>query len=197
MATSKEAMLDRRLSDKSTFQHRSLTMKNTFPKFSPRIIVAAVALSLGLAASAFAISPRGDEHCGGPGAGMHGQRMEQGIKEMSRLHDELKLDARQEALWKTAEQAGNDNMAGMRERFSKQREDNLALLKQPGADLRAVLKRMDELKAEGQKQHEANRDRWLTVYDSLNAEQKEKARLFFLGKMERMEHGGPRGPGRG
>ena len=35
------------------------------------------------------------------------------------------------------------------------------------------------------------------VYDSLNAEQKEKARLFFLGKLERMEHGGPRGPGRG
>ena len=172
-------------------------MKNSFTKFSPRIIVAAVALSLGLAASAFAMPPRGGEQCGGPGAGMPGQRMEHGMKEMSRLHDELKLDARQEALWKVAEQAGKDNMAGMRERFSKQREENLALLKQPGADLRAVLKRMDELKAEGQKQHEANRDRWLTVYDSLNAEQKEKARLFFLGKLERMERGGPRGPGRG
>ena len=171
-------------------------MKNTFPKFSPRIVVTAVALSLGLAASAFALSPRGGEQCG-PGPGMPGQRMEHAMKEMSRLHDELKLDARQEALWKVAEQAGKDNMAGMRERFSKQREENLALLKQPGADLRAVLKRMDELKAEGQKQHEANRDRWLTVYDSLNAEQKEKARLFFLSKLQRMEHGGPRGPGRG
>lgn len=172
-------------------------MKNSFPKFSPRIIVAAVALSLGLAASAFAVSQRGGEHCGGPGAGMHGQRMEQGMKEMSRLHDELKLDARQDALWKVAEQAGKDNMASMRDRFSKQREENLSLLKQPGADLRSLLKRMDELKAEGQKQHEANRERWLTVYDSLNAEQKEKARLFFLGKLERMGHGGPRGPGRG
>ena len=127
---------------------------------------------------------------------MPGQRMEHGMKEMSRLHDELKLDTRQEALWKTAEQAGKDNMSGMRERFSKQREDNLALLKQPGADLRTVLERMDELKAEGQKQHEANRERWLTVYDSLNADQKEKARLFFLGKLERMERGGPRGPSR-
>ncbi|MBK7424085.1 MAG: periplasmic heavy metal sensor [Propionivibrio sp.] len=171
-------------------------MKNSFPKFSPRIIVAAVAISLGLAASAFAVSQRGGEHCG-PGAGMPGQRMEHGMKEMSRLHNELKLDAKQEALWKDAEQAGKDNMASMRERFSKQREENLSLLKQPGADLRAVLKRMDELKAEGKKQHEANRDRWLTVYDSLNAEQKEKARLFFLGKLERMERGGPRGPGRG
>ena len=172
-------------------------MKTTFQKFSPRIIVAAVALSLGLAASAFAMSPRGGEQCGGPGAGMHGQRMAHGMKEMSRLHDELKLDTRQEALWKTAEQAGKDNMSGMRERFSKQREDNLALLKQPGADLRAVLKRMDDLKAEGQKQREASREQWLTVYDSLNAEQKEKARLFFLSKLERMGHGGPRGPGRG
>lgn len=172
-------------------------MKNTFPKFSPRIIVAGVAISLGLAASAFAMSPRGGELCGGPGAGMHGQRMAHGMKEMSRLHDELKLDARQEALWKEAEQAGKDNMSGMRERFSKQREDNLALLKQPGADLRAVLKRMDDLKAEGQKQREASREQWLTVYDSLNAEQKEKARLFFLSKLERMGHGGPRGPGRG
>ena len=81
-------------------------MKNTFPKFSPRIIVAGVAISLGLAASAFAMSPRGGELCGGPGAGMHGQRMAHGMKEMSRLHDELKLDARQEALWKEAEQAG-------------------------------------------------------------------------------------------
>jgi len=171
-------------------------MKNSFPKFSPRIIVAAVALSLGLAASAFAVSQRGGEHCG-PGAGMHGQRMAHGMKEMSRLHDELKLDARQEALWKVAEQAGKDNMAGMRERFGKQREENLSLLKQPGADLRAVLKRMDELKAEGQKHREASREQWLTVYDSLNAEQKEKARLFFLSKLERMGHGGPRGPGRG
>lgn len=171
-------------------------MKTTFQKFSPRVIVTAVALSLGLAASAFAVSPRGGEQCG-HGHGMHGQRMEHRMKEMSRLHDELKLDARQEALWKQAEQASKDNMTGMRERFSKQREENLSLLKQPGADLRAVLKRMDELKAEGQKQHEANRDRWLTVYDSLNAEQKEKARLFFLSKLERMEHGRPRGPGRG
>ena len=164
-------------------------MKNTFPKFSPRIVVTAVALSLGLAASAFALSPRGGEQCG-PGPGMPGQRMEHAMKEMSRLHDELKLDARQDALWKDAEQAGKDNMAGMRERFSKQREENLSLLKQPGADLRAVLKRMDELKAEGQKQHEANRDRWLTVYDSLNAEQKEKARLFIKTGMERAERMG-------
>ena len=50
---------------------------------------------------------------------------------------------------------------------------------------RAVLKRMDDFRADAQKQREAGRDRWLAVYDSLNAEQKEKARVFFVDKMER------------
>ena len=163
-------------------------MKN----YSPRLIVAAVAL--GLAATAFAM-PRGGEQCG-PGAGMHEQRMGHGMKAMSRLHDELKLDARQDALWKDAEKAGRDNMIAMRERMPKQREEMLAQISQPGADLRVVLKRMDEFRAEGQKQHEASRDRWLAVYDTLNAEQKEKARLFFKSKLERIGHHGQRGADR-
>ena len=171
-------------------------MKTSFSKFSPRIVVAAVALSLGLAATAFAMSPRGAEHCG-PGTGMHASHMDRGMKEMSRLRDDLKLDAKQEALWKEAEKASQDNRSTMRDRFSKQRDETKAMLDKPGADLRAVLKRMDELKAEGQKQHEADRDRWLTVYDSLNAEQKEKARLFFKSKMERMDRHGQRGASKG
>lgn len=168
-------------------------MNAKFSRFSPRLVVAAVALSLGLAATAFAM-PRGGEGCG---TGMYERHMKHGMKEMSRLHDDLKLDARQEALWQAADKAGKENMDGMRERFRKQREETQALLNQPGADLRAVAKRMDELKAEGQKRHEASRDRWLAVYDALNAEQKEKARLFFKSKLERMEHFGQRGPGRG
>ncbi|MFZ4535803.1 periplasmic heavy metal sensor [Propionivibrio sp.] len=169
-------------------------MNTRFSKFSPRIIVAAVALSLGLAATAFAMSPRGAEQCG---AGMHASRMDHGMKGMSRLHDDLKLDAKQEALWKEAEKAGQDNRSTLRDRFSKQREETLSMIDKPGADLRAVLKRMDELRAEGQKQHQADRDRWLTVYDSLNAEQKEKARLFFKSKLEGKDRHNQRGAGRG
>ena len=161
-------------------------------KYSPRFVIAVAAL--GLAASAFAM-PRGGEHCG-PGTDLPGQHMAHGMKEMSRLHDDLKLDAKQEVLWKDAEKAGKDNMASLRERMPKQRAETLALLSQPGADLRVVLKRMDELRAEGQKQHEANRDRWLAVYDTLSAEQKEKARLFFKNKLERSERYGQRGSDR-
>jgi uncharacterized membrane protein len=91
-----------------------------------------------------------------------------------------------------------DNMGGMRDHMGKQREAALATLSQPGADLRAVLKQMDEAREAGRKQREAGRERWLAVYDSLNPDQKEKARLFFKSMIERMEHrhAGRGGPGR-
>jgi hypothetical protein len=55
---------------------------------------------------------------------------------------------------------------------------------------------MYELREAGRKQREAGRDRWLAVYDSLDAAQKEKARLFFKSKLEHMPQGGPfGGPG--
>ena len=72
------------------------------------------------------------------------------------------------------------------------RDELKAMLDQPGADLRAVAKRMDDLRADGMKQREAVRERWLAFYDSLNGEQKEKARLFFKSGMERMERMGDR-----
>ena len=63
-----------------------------------------------------------------------------------------------------------------------------------GADLRDVTKCMDDFRAEGQKLHQENRDRWFAVYDTLNPEQKEKVRVFFKGMSERMgkmgRHGG-------
>lgn len=163
---------------------------------SPRSIIATSALAFGLATSAFAVPPQGDAP-NAPGSGMHQRYMRYGMKEMSRLHDELKLDAKQEALWQEAAKASKDAVGSMRERFRKHHEEMQALLNQPGADLRAVAKRMDEFRAEGQKLHEANRDRWLTVYDSLNADQKEKARVFFKNRLDRMDRGGQRGPGRG
>jgi periplasmic protein CpxP/Spy len=158
---------------------------------SPRLLLVAVATSFGLAASAFAMPPMGDAP-NGPAGRMNERHMARGIKEMSRLHDELKLDAKQEALWKAAETASGEGRTGMRERFSKHHQEIQNLLNQSGADLRAVAKRMNEFKAEGQKLHEANLERWLSVYDSLNAEQKEIARLFFKTKFERFNHSGPR-----
>jgi Spy/CpxP family protein refolding chaperone len=147
-----------------------------------KTLAIAAALTLGAAATAFAVAPPEGRHCS-PGQGM-AQGMAHGMKEMSRLHASLKLDANQEALWQEAEQVAKEHMGGMREKMQKQREAALATLSQPGADLRAVMKQMDEARNAGHQQHEADRERWLTVYDSLNPEQKEKARLFFKSRME-------------
>lgn len=161
-------------------------------RISAKTLLVAAALTLGAAATAFAVAPPDRGRCAADRDMSH--RMQHGMKEMGRLHGDLKLDAKQEALWQEAEKAGKNTMGGMREQMQKQREAALATLNQPGADLRAVLKQMDEARDAGRKQHEANRDRWLAVYDSLNTEQKEKARLFFKDKLERMEH--MRGAGR-
>ena len=165
--------------------------------FSPRMLAATLALSLGLAANSFAM-PRG-EH---PGLGMNmpGHHVMYHGRAMTRLHDDLKLDAQQEALWKDAETFAQQHRDTMRDQFRKQHDEIKAMLDQPGADLRAVAKRMDDLKADGLKQRGAVRDRWLADYDSLNPEQKEKARLFFKTGAERMERKAKQGkdrPGRG
>ena len=162
-------------------------------KLTPRVLVSALILALGVGGAAYAMSP---ERCGPPGGRME-QRMEYHMKEMSRLHDELKLNARQESLWQDAEQFSRSTMREMGDRMRKQREETLAMVSKPGADLRAVFKQMDELRDAGRKQHEAARDRWLAVYDALDAAQKEKARLFFKSKLERMRpdgHGRPGAP---
>ncbi len=165
-------------------------------RFSPRLLVTALALSLGLAASAYAM-PRGGHP--GPYTGMPGQHEMYHTRAMDRLHGELKLDEKQEALWKEADKFSKDSRAAVRDRMLRQRDEIKSMLDQPGADLRAVAKRMDDLKAEHQKSMIEVRDRWLTVYDSLNAEQKDKVRLFFKSGMERMERTprhGKGGPGR-
>ena len=145
-------------------------------------------LSLGLAAGGFA-AQWGYHH----GKGTGDSRVMASVfhpHAFERLRDELKLDARQEALWKEARDFVHGQRDAMREHFRKERAEIGTLLDQPGADLRAVAKRMDELRAEGLKQRDAVRERWFAVYDSLDAGQKEKARLFFKSGAEWMQHAG-------
>lgn len=156
-------------------------------KLSLRVV--ALILVLGAGGAAFAMNP---ERCGG---GRMEQRMEYHLKEMSGLHRELKLDAKQDALWQDAEQFARSSLRDMGERMRKQREEVLTTVSKPGADLRAVVQQMDALRDAGRKQHAAVADRWLAVYDSLDAAQKEKARLFFKGRIERMGEGARFGPG--
>ena len=166
--------------------------------FSPCILATVAALSIGFAASSYAAPPDARP---GPGAcwGMmgHGHQMFGYGRGMERLHDELKLDEKQEALWKEARDFGNEHRRSMFDRFRKHHDEFRGMLDQPGADLRDITKRMDDLRDQGFQERNAVRDRWLSVYDSLSSGQKEKVRLFFKDKMERMEHFKDEGRGRG
>jgi Spy/CpxP family protein refolding chaperone len=158
--------------------------------FSPRVLVAALVLSLGAGGAAFAMSP---ERCGAGGRMEH--RMGYHMQDLSRLQGDLKLDAKQQALWQDAEQFSKSGMVERREQMRRQRDEALATVSKPGADLRAVLKQMNEMQEAGRQHREASSERWLKVYDSLDATQKETARLFFKSKLETMGKGGR--PGRG
>jgi uncharacterized membrane protein len=169
---------------------------------APRTLAAILTLSLAFAAGgSFAAPTRGEGHGmrqGAPHAHATAPMFHQ--RALVRLHDELKLDAQQEALWKEAQSFVREHHDAIRARWHKDQAEIKSLLDQPGVDLRAVAKRMDELRAEGLKQRDTIRDRWFAVYDSLGAGQKEKARLFFKENLERMEHFAERAkerPGRG
>lgn len=162
--------------------------------FSPRRVVAALALALGVSAGAYAATPPAGESPSqragmsaeqrmGSMQGTYGLRSMRGIM---RLHDELKLDARQEALWTDAVKSARESMTGTHQRLRKEREETLAQLNQPGADLRTLLTRTDEVRADAQKQRLAVREHWLVVYDALSAEQREKVRVFFKDRFARM-----------
>lgn len=172
-------------------------MKPSFQSRTPCMLAAALALSFGLASGAFAEPPCGDRwhHHGSRGTShkhWYGHGSHHGgwwLGFSQRLHDELKLDAKQEALWREARQFVKDSLDGSYERLRKHHDEIAALLNQPDADLRAVAKRMDDLRAERQKRRDAVRERWLSVYDALSPGQKEKVRLFLKDRIERHGHG--------
>ena len=164
---------------------------------APRRLVAALAIALGVSAGAYAAtSPVGEapsqrasmsaEQRMRGMSDMHGAHGLHSMRSIMRLHDELKLDARQEALWSDAVKNARESMSGTQERRRKEREETLAQLKQPGTDLRTLITRTDEVHAEAQKQRLAAREHWLVVYDALSAEQREQVRVFFKDRFARM-----------
>lgn len=144
-------------------------------------IVATTLLSFGLVATASTMTrTRKPVRIANEKSAIHG------LNEMSRLHDELKLDARQETLWYKAEKGDWDNMAENRQCFRKQYEDVLRMLRQPDPELLSETSSVGE-----QIIPDARRDRWMSVYDALDPGQKETALRFFQNKLERMECFGP------
>lgn len=94
-------------------------------------------------------------------------------------------------LWNKAEKAGWGNIGNVQACLKKQRAETLILLAQPGADMRSIARCLDDLKSEQEQLCAANRERWLKVYDALNADQKERVRLFFKTRLERAEPAEP------
>ncbi len=169
---------------------------------TPRVLLSTLVLSLGLAVGAgYAAGPRGDcpvmgAPAGGHGMGMGGMGMHQPMfhgRGMMRLHDELKLDAKQEALWNDAMSFARDNGGAMRDRMIKEHEEIKAMLDKPGTDLHAVSKRMDDMRTQGMAMRSALHERWFSVYDALNPQQKEQVRVYFKDGMDGMRQGGHRG----
>ena len=79
-------------------------------KLSPKLFLATSAIALGIATSALAM-PFGGH--GMDDGGRSGQHMMFGSKGMTRLHDDLKLDAKQEAAWQQADKASKDAMVAI------------------------------------------------------------------------------------
>ena len=98
--------------------------------YSARLFLAAAALSFGLAASAQAM-PRGEHP--GPGMGMPGHHAMVHGRAVNRLHDELKLDAKQEAQWKEAEKFSQDPSGNCRAPTSWWRPASRAVAPSPAS----------------------------------------------------------------
>jgi Spy/CpxP family protein refolding chaperone len=170
---------------------RFSTIEEIFMKrlITPRALAAILVLSSGLAAgSSFAGDHHGKWFGGTPAVAsiFHGRAF-------ARLHDELKLDAQQEALWKEAGAFAREQRDAMRARLAEDHAEIKALLERPESDLRAVAQRADELRAEGMKLRDAVRERWFAVYDALGAKQKETVRQFFKDGAARLDGFGERG----
>lgn len=155
-------------------------------KLFPRVIATTMILAVGSAGQAWATSP---DHCE-PDFARAEHRMAHTMRQVARLHEDLKLDAQQEALWKQAEQSSRTSMRELHDKMREQHQRNMAAINQPGADLRAMVRQFDAGRDAVLRQRDANRELWLAVYDSLDAVQKEKARLFLKNRLEQQERGG-------
>ena len=156
-------------------------------EFSLQRVVAVVFVSLGIAASAFAHPGHGhgDGKDDKSSAKVVMQKKGAFLKELAQLREDLKLDAKQEALWTEATDFHKAGRKNIRERMRAHHEEMKKLTAQPGVDVRAMFKRVDEFEAELRESRLQQRERLLKAYEALTGEQKEKVRLFFTERFER------------
>lgn len=133
-------------------------------------IIATALLSFGLVARASLMhQSRTPLHAANGGKPVHG------LNELARLHDELKLDTRQETLWHKAEKGDWSDPSEECDCLRKRYEAILGMLSEPAAD------------PQSGNVPEARHGRWMAVYETLGPEQKKVASQFYKTKLEQLE----------
>jgi hypothetical protein len=126
----------------------------------------------------------------------------EGVHGFGRLHKQLNLNPQQEELWQKAQAAQRDAVKALRAKGEETRTKLRAEIDKPGADLKAFAQLRDQLREQTRAEAEASRQQvraaWFSVYDSLDAAQREQVRVAIRDGMDRMGHrgmrrGGPRG----
>src|SRR4029077_5306244 len=125
-----------------------------------------------------------------------GSASPEGVHGFGRLHKQLNLNSQQEQLWQKAQAAQRDAFKARRETGEETRAKLRTEIDKPGADLKQFAQLRDQLReqmrAEGEASRQQVRTAWFSVYDSLDATQREQVRVAIRDGMDRMGHRGMR-----
>ena len=155
----------------------------------------AAAIALGLAAAAAAggyawTADAADSPQAQPGMAMHHDFAEMRLHRMS---EQLSLTPQQQQLAKSAFEKMRPSHEEM-EAMHKRHEASLVALMDPNFDPRKAAAEEDQEHAAMEVHKKDARQAWFALWDTLNPDQRVKARLMLL-KMAEREHGGHRGEG--
>src|SRR5262245_18965942 len=117
------------------------------------------------------------------------------MRGFERLHKELNLNAQQEELWKKAQGAQRDAFKALRAKGAETRAKLRVEIDKPGVDLKQFSQVREQLRAQGEATRKQVRAAWFSVYDSLDAKQREQVRVAIRDGMDRMGHRGGHGGG--
>lgn len=173
-------------------------------RFAIRSTLAAVTFALaagGLAGTAVAAPPEDGgmphsmnraEHMGGMRDGL----WIPGLGPVGKKHvEQLKLDAKQQALFKTAQDSQRDLHKAMREAGVKRHELLKAQVDSGKLDPRALVAQSDQAREQFRGEAQKVRGNWLAVWDSLNDGQRAQVTQFYKERMAKMQERRERGEG--
>ncbi|MFM0475041.1 periplasmic heavy metal sensor [Paraburkholderia strydomiana] len=149
-------------------------------KISRALAVAATALAIG-AGAAYAAQPAPEAH-GGPG-GWHGHFM----KELTQLHDQLKLNADQEKQWQAARDTMKQSHEAMRANHEQMKDQFKSAQQQPILDLNAMAAAHQQIEQKDAQLRQQTTDAWLKFYNGLNDQQKTTVSTALKQRFAKME----------